>query len=477
MLRLLSPRHLIAGVVVFCLVFVQAAGTARASFTIEDEKKIGREFHDKLAAGNYLLRNPKINAYINKLGNKVLAKSEKAPFDFHFYVIKSAAVNAFATPGGYIYLNRGLINLVENEAELAGVIAHEIAHVNGRHIAQIVEKATKINVATIAAMLAAAFIGGDLSGAAMGFSLATATTLTLKYSREHEEEADRLGLETLVAAGYNPEAMPDFMKLMKRYEFYSNSVPSYFLTHPGTDERIRYMDAMLQTTYKKRGKDNILGGLKRVQTVLLFGSTNLEQTLTYFTDRLAKNPNDVDYLYGAAVTYYKLGQANRSLEYFGKAIKLAPTDEDVLRDMGVVLFKLGRPTEAIPILRKATDIDPADEDAIQYLGRSYGALEDYNSALTLYQKIEDKPIDDPDLYYSIALAYGKTNHPGEMNYFFGLHFRKAKKTEMALHYLRAAIPYFPKGSKRAGDIEAAIKSLTEKPSDKGGPPKKLRVFP
>lgn len=476
-MRFLLTRYIISAAVVFCLVFVQMAGTARASFTIEDEKKIGREFHDRLAKGNYLLRNPKINAYINKLGNKVLAKSEKAPFDFHFYVIRSSAVNAFATPGGYIYMNRGLINLVENEAELAGVIAHEIAHVNGRHIAQIVEKATKINVATIAAMLAAAFIGGDLSGAAIGFSLATATTLSLKYSRDHEEEADRMGLETLVAAGYSPKAMPDFMKLMKRYEFYSNSVPSYFLTHPGTDERIRYMDAMLQTTYKQKGKDNILGGLKRVQTVLLFGSTNLDSTLKHFTEGVANDPNDVDDLYGAAVTYYKLGKADRSLEYFGKAVRLAPADEDVLRDMGVVLFKLGRPAEAIPILRKAMDIDPSDEDVIQYLGRSYGALEDYTSAVSLYQKIEDKPIDDPDLYYNIALAYGKTSHPGEMNYFFGLHFKNAKKTEMALHYLRAAIPFFPKGSKKADAIETAIKSLTEKPSGKEGPPKKLRVFP
>jgi beta-barrel assembly-enhancing protease len=473
-LRTFSLRHLIIMAILCCLIFVQTSGTALGSFTIEDEKKIGQEFYEKMEKANVLLRNPKINDYITKLGNKVLASSQKAPFDFHFSVIKSSAVNAFATPGGYIYVNRGLINLVDNEAELAGVIAHEIAHVNGRHIAQIVEKATKVNIAALAGMLAAAFLGGggDLGAAAMGFSLATATTLTLKYSREHEEEADRIGLETLVAAGYNPQGMPDFMKLMKRYEFYSNSVPSYFLTHPGTDERIRYLDALLQTTYKQKGKDNILGGLKRIQTILLFGSTNLNSSLQHFTEGLGHNPRDIDDLYGAAVTYYKLGQADRALEFFQKAINIVPGDEDVLRDMGVVLFKLGRPAEAVPVLRKALDIDPADEDAIQYLGRSYGAVEDYASALALYKKIEDKPIDDADLYYNIAMAYGKTNHPGEMHYFFGLHFQKTKKTESALYHLRAAIPFFPKGSKKADDIEVAIKSLTAKPDGKEVPKKK-----
>ncbi len=474
-MQLLRLKRMIIAAVVCCLLVVQPAGTARASFTIEDEKKIGREFYEKMEKANVLLRNPKINDYINRLGNMVLAKSDKAPFEFHFYVIKSSAVNAFATPGGYIYLNRGLINLAENESQLASVIAHEIAHVNGRHIAQIVDKATKINIATITAMLAAAFLGGggDLGAAVMGFSLATATTLTLKYSREHEEEADRMGMATLVATGYNPQGMPDFMKLMRRYEYYSKSVPSYFLTHPGTDERIRYMDALLQTTYRQRGRDNIIGGFKRVQTVLLFGSTSLESTLKHFTENLATNPNDVDDLYGAAVTAYKLGQADRSLAYFRQAVKLSPGDEDILRDMGIAFFKLGKPKEAIAVLQKAMDINPTDTDTIQYMGRSYAALEDYGSALALFQRIEDRPVEDPDLYYSIALAYGKMNRPGDMHYFFGLHAKKNNKTDTALYHLRAAIPFFPKGTKRADDIEAAIKSLTDKPAMvKGGPPKR-----
>ena len=189
------------------------------------------------------------------MGERILAHSDKAPFAFKFSIIRSSAINAFATPGGYVYVNQGLINLVENEGELASVLAHEIAHVNGRHIAEIVDKSQKINISTLAAVLAGAFLGGggELTAAVTSFSVAAATSLSLKYSREHEESADRMGLTYLAAAGYDGKSMLAFLKIMKRYEYYSNTIPSYFLTHPGTDERSHYIDALLQTTHRQGG--------------------------------------------------------------------------------------------------------------------------------------------------------------------------------------------------------------------------------
>ena len=99
-------------------------GTAKASFTIEDEKKLGKEFYEKLQKGNFLLQNEQANGYFTLLGKRILGYSEKAPFDFQFSIIRSSAINAFATPGGYVYVNQGLINLAENEAELAGDIEY-----------------------------------------------------------------------------------------------------------------------------------------------------------------------------------------------------------------------------------------------------------------------------------------------------------------------------------------------------------------
>ncbi|MGA2332259.1 MAG: M48 family metalloprotease, partial [Syntrophales bacterium] len=160
------------GIIPALIVFLifQTAGLAHASFTIEDEKKLGKEFYERLDKSDVLIHDQRIDAYINQLGNKLVAQSEKAPFDFRFSVIKSSAINAFATPGGYVYVNRGLITLVETESELASVLAHEIGHINKRHVASIIEKSQKIGMATLAAVLAGAFLGGggDLSAAVAG---------------------------------------------------------------------------------------------------------------------------------------------------------------------------------------------------------------------------------------------------------------------------------------------------------------------
>jgi len=458
-----SLKKIIIFFFTFVLFFFHTRGIVTASFTIEDEKKLGKEFYEKLEKSNVLIRNPKIVSYINQLGNKILSGSDKAPFEYRFSVIRSSAINAFATPGGYVYVNRGLINLVDKESELAGVLAHEIAHVNSRHIASIIEKSQKVGIATLAAILAGAFLGGgDLSAAVTGFSIATATSLNLKYSREHEEEADRIGMYYLVSAGYDGKAMLDFLKTMRRYEFYSSSIPSYFLTHPGTDERIRYLDAMLHTTYTSSGAENIIGNLKRIQTVLMFGERNLDHSLKHFQNELQKNPDDIDALYGLAVIQERLGKTTESLANLHKALNRAPHDEDIVRDLGIIYYKMGRTSESIELLRKALALDDNNDDTILYLGRSYEMRGDYASALDVYKKMEKKNIENVDIYYSIATAYGKNNDPGNSHFNFGRYFKKKNKWESALFHFKAAQKYFPSDSEKSQEIEKEIKSIEKR---------------
>ncbi|MDO9530046.1 MAG: M48 family metalloprotease [Syntrophales bacterium] len=443
------------------LVTLFQAAHSYASFTIEDEKKLGKEFYEKLEKNNVLLKNEKVNDYIIKLGNKILEQSKRAPFDFRFSVIKSPAINAFATPGGYVYVNRGLINLVENESQLAGVLAHEIAHVNARHIADTIEKSKKVSIATLAAILAGAFLGGGGQGsaAAAAFSMATATTLNLKYSREHEEEADRLGMSYMVSAGYNGMGMPDFLKIMRRYQFYSNSVPSYFLTHPGTGERISYLDGLLQFKYTQHGAESIIGGLGRIQTLLMFGERNLDTTLKHFQNLLKKNPDNTDALYGLAVTQVRLGLTGESFKNFDKALKLSPDDEDVLKDFGISYFKIGKTSDAIAVLTKAYALDENDADVLLYLGRSYEAAGDYKTSLNLYRKLNEKDPDNINAYYYLAMAYGKANEQGDSHYNFGIYFKKKKTLKSALFHFKAALKYFPKYSEKGREIQKEIESI------------------
>ena len=453
-------RNITIRLVVGLLLLLFTAASACA-LTIEEEKKAGKELYDKLEKHGYLERNARVENYITNLGNRLLAES-KPIFDFRFTVIKNSGINAFATPGGYVYVFRGLINLVETESELAGVLAHEIAHVNARHIAGMAEKSGKISIATLAALLAGALFGGggQATAAIAAMTMATATHMSLRYSREHEEEADRLGMAYLVQGGYEGKATVDLLKIMRRYEFYSSSIPSYFFTHPGTDERIRYLDGMLQTTYRQqRGKESILGGLKRIQAILALDNRDLDVTLRKYEDDLKNNPDDVDILYGLALVQEKTGAIAPAMETFQKALRLAPDDEDIVRDTGIIYFRAGQPEEAVKLLRKAYQLNGNNENALSWLARAYEATGDYASALDLYRKLETRKIDDVDIYYNIAMTYGRTNHPGESHYYFGIFFKEKKRKDSALFHFKSALPHFPKDSARALEIEKEIKSL------------------
>jgi predicted Zn-dependent protease len=459
MRKLIQNQYISFATIFFILFFWTSI--CLAEFTFADEKKLGKEFYDKLAKHNFLLENKRLNDYITQIGNLILAQSKKVPFDFHFLIVDSSAINAFATPGGYIYINKGLINAVENEGELAGVIAHEIGHANARHVASIIEKSQKLNIATLAAIIAGAFLGGggEATAAIAAFSVAGATSLTLKFSREHEEEADRLGITSLVSAGYYPAAMVDFLKLIKKYDFFSKSIPSYLRTHPGTDERIFYLDSLILAKYHQSGAKNIVGNFSRMQALLSLNMDDLNARHKQLKEALSNKPQNIDWLYALALTEDQLGQTSSALEHYQKVLSLSPRDKDVLKNIGLIYLKLGKADLAQDYLLRAANLNEDNDEVIFALGNAYFALGNYQSALNSYLKLKDKVLDDADINYYIAMAYGKLNNQGESHYYFGLHFKKSKKKESALFHFEEALNYFPQGSKRSVIINNEIKEL------------------
>ncbi|PKN53452.1 MAG: hypothetical protein CVU55_02190 [Deltaproteobacteria bacterium HGW-Deltaproteobacteria-13] len=460
MRKLIQNQYIYFALILFVLLF--RANPCLAEFTIADEKKLGKEFYDKLEEHQLILKNKVLNDYINKIGNLILTQTKKAPFEFRFSIVDSSAINAFATPGGYIYINKGLITAAENEGELAGVIAHEIGHANARHVASIIEKSKKLNIATLAAIIAGAFLGGggQATAAIAAFSMAGSSTLTLKFMREHEEEADRLGISYLVGAGYYPAAMIDFLKIMKQNEFLSKTMPSYLLTHPGTDDRIFYMDSLILTQYPQKGAKNIIGNFNRIQVLVPLDTTDeLNKKYRQLEESLKKDPANVDLLYTFAFVEDQLGQTSSALIHYQKALSLSPRDQDVLKNIGLIYLKTGQADLAQNYLLRAAGLN-ADNDEVTYaLGKAYLATGNYQKALDCFLRLETASQDNDDINYQIAMAYGKLNKQGESHYYFGLHFKKEKKKESALFHFKEALNYFPKNSERSIAIQQAIKDL------------------
>jgi predicted Zn-dependent protease len=357
---------------------------------------------------------------------------------------------------------------MENEAQLAGVMAHEIAHANSRHVASIIEKSQKLNIAMLAGIIAGAFLGGggDATAAIAAFSVAGASSMTLKYQREHEEEADRLGIESLVNAGYNPAAMVEFLKLIKQYEFYSRNIPSYLRTHPGTDDRIFYLDSLLQTEYRRRsGAGNIVGNFVRMQALIAQDMDELNKHRRQLMTSLQKDSRNVDLLYSLALTEDQLGHTSAALEYLNKGLKLSPQDGDILTSIGLIYLKTGNAGQARTYLLRAAKIHPENEQVSLALGKAYFATGDFQNALNYFLKLQDRTFDDIDINYHIAMSYGRLNQQGDAHYFFGLYFKKEKKKESALFHFRKALEYYPEGTQRAIAIRDAINELNTKPKN------------
>jgi predicted Zn-dependent protease len=189
------------------------------------------------------VEDAEITDYLQGLGRRLVAQVPGARQDFEFFAMRDPAINAFALPGGFVGVNTGLLTLAQSESELASVLAHEIAHVAQHHIARLIGAQQQMQIPSMVALAAAILLGAsrpDLAAGAAAAVQGSAIQQQLGYTRDFEREADRIGMQTLQAAGFDVRAMPDFFEKLQRNSRLSDdgTVPGYLRTHPLTTERI-----------------------------------------------------------------------------------------------------------------------------------------------------------------------------------------------------------------------------------------------
>jgi predicted Zn-dependent protease len=210
-------------------------------YSIDKEVALGRQLAAEVDRESKFVTDPLVTEYVNRVGQNIALHSDaKVPFTIK--VIDSSEINAFALPGGFLYINRGIIEAADNEAELAGVIAHETAHVAARHGVEQASKGSLINYASLPLI----FLGG-IGGYAIQQAAGLAIPLGfLKFSRGAEEEADRLGAQYMWATGYDPQAMVSFFeKLEAKEKKKPGTISKLFRTHPLTGDRIKEVSKLV----------------------------------------------------------------------------------------------------------------------------------------------------------------------------------------------------------------------------------------
>ncbi|MCY1493125.1 Beta-barrel assembly-enhancing protease [compost metagenome] len=295
----------------------------------EQEFQLGRAWLSMLRNQVDTIGDPQIKDFVESSVYRLAETSDLQDHRLAFIMIRDPQINAFAAPGGVIGVNGGLLLYAQSEAEYAGVLAHELGHLSQRHFARGIEAQQRMQVPMMAAMLAgivaAAAGAGDAGIAAIASTQAAAIQSQLRFSRQNEQEADRVGVATMARAGYDPRAMSNMFERLARQYRYESKPPEFLLTHPVTDSRIADTRNRAEQ-YPQGGKEDSLRYQQMRARVQLIFEESPGIAAKRFRAMLEDNPKLDAARYGLALAQIRVGQLNEAGENLKPLLAKAPND-------------------------------------------------------------------------------------------------------------------------------------------------------
>ncbi|HEV7609302.1 MAG TPA: M48 family metalloprotease [Steroidobacteraceae bacterium] len=343
---------------------------ASSALTIDDEYHIGLQVMRQLRDEGQIIEDPEATEYLQALGSRIVAQaSGDSAQRFSFFFVRDNTINAFALPGGFVGVNYGLVLATRNEAQLAGVLAHEIAHVTQRHIARRVRSQGRQSIATVAAILASILVGaatgsGDAALGGIAMAQGAAMQQSINFTRANENEADRVGMSFLAAAGFDPYGMPDFFETMGRRSAIStnsnsrNALPEILQSHPVTANRIAESRARAaQFTNTKQTAESVSYLLTRERLRVL--ATPIEDNVRrYYSERREQQDQTVGERYGEALASYQAGSARASLDALLGLARAYPQVPMLQSTLGQAQMAAGDTDDALATFRRALNLSP-----------------------------------------------------------------------------------------------------------------------
>ncbi len=387
--------------------------SSRTDLSPQMERRIGESIMRdiRLREPSYI-DDVEVTAYLNSLAARLSAAAPEAGQSFELFALRDATLNAFALPGGYIGVHSGLILAAQSESELAGVLSHEMAHVTQKHLARLMGKQNQAQVTQWLAMavaILAARSNSDVSQAAIVAGTAAGVQTMLNYSRDFEQEADRIGIQTLDRAGFDVRGMASFFERLQKFgRLYENNAPGYLRTHPLTTERIADMENRILRAQYRQVADSI--DFQLVRAKLRATQGDLRDTLAEFESQLRERKylSEAAARYGLAVTQMRarnypaverevaelrrLKVASPMLDALATDVKKAqgdlagalrlyreararhPRNKALLYGQVDALLAAGQPQEALKTATDELQLTPSDAPLHGLQAKSYAAL-------------------------------------------------------------------------------------------------------
>lgn len=462
-----APNKILAAFLILFILSLPCPSLAGfGEFTIKEEAELGEKFSRMIRSRFDLIEDPVVTDYIRYIVERIHKQMPPQPFSIKPNVIDNNSMNAFATVAGYMFVFSGLITEVDHEAELAAVIAHELAHVSERHVARNIEKAQWASLGSILGVLAGVFVGSQSSEGAEALvagSLAGAQSVLLKYSRENERQADQLGMTFLVDAGYNPESMVSaFDKIRKASRLAGGgNIPSYLSTHPGVNQRLGYLeDRVKRMPERYRRREYNDRRLYRVQTILRARYTDPETALRHF--RSGWPAPGLEWL-GSGIALSRMNRIEEADRAFEKALNEAGENPLFLREAGRFYYSYGDLQQAARYLQKAVFLSPRDGLALFYYARVLMEQGENARAESLLQRVLRELPEDPQVHRSLARVYARRDKmfPAHLQMAYSFLYAK-NKSSLVFHLKKMqSLAESPAQEEQVSEFKEKYKQLSQ----------------
>ncbi len=442
--------------------------TAQAYLSTEEERRVGEAFMRSIRSSLKIISDPEIEDYIQSLGYRLVSYSAFSDREFTFFVVDSPVINAFAGPGGHIGLHTGLILVTQSESELASVIAHEIAHVTQRHIARAVEAASKTSLPMTAALIAALILGSQ--NAQLGTAALAATTAgniqrQINFTRSNEKEADRIGVQILADAKFDPRRMPLFFDRMRRASMGSENPQFEFLrTHPVTTSRIadtlNRAEQYPQDNYTESLNYSLIKARLRVIT-----QDNPQRSEAYFAAKLKESStkNSAATRYGYALALLEGGDYAAALKHTELLIKKNPDKIAYQILLAKIKMAAGHPGESLAIFRNNLNLYPYNQPlTMLYTNALIQTGHPETASIVLRDYIREKK-QGTLLFYSLkAQAESNSGNTVSAHQALAEYYFLIGQTAIAISQIKIALKGLAeKDSIRLAQINARLKVMQE----------------
>lgn len=389
--------------------------SAGAFLSPSEEHKLGQEFMRSVRQQASLVEDLDINNYLENLGQRLAAGSAAPTQPFHFFMLDDPSINAFAGPGGYIGVHSGLLMAAKNESELAGVLAHEIAHVTQRHLARAYEASNRLGLPTAAAMLAAILLGAatqsDAGIAAAMAVQASSLQYQINFTRANEKEADRIGIQNLSRVQIDPFGMPDFFgRLQRATRLYGERPPEFLSTHPVTANRIAETMTRAEQVGHKGSRDSLDFRLIKVRLDVV-QSHNPTRKVSQYRERVSADKDTSAARYGLALALEKTSHPGEAVRVLRSLHRQNP--DYILYRTTLAQFQLEQkqPEKALQLLSETLKLYPRDRVVSAHYARALLQSNQADKAReVLLDLLKKSSAQQPTIYTLLARAASASGH-------------------------------------------------------------------